>query len=261
MLVSVLILCNREKYLNRTIRNLLDTAAGDIEILVYFDGSQQDVLSDRRVRWIYHPENRGRRIAINEAVKHLKGDYFFHIDGHCRMLVSGWDKALMKIAGQDGTASSAIWHYRGRKPELLHHNIIPPSFLGFGSNRDYREHSDRGVVCEGQEMMSLPGCAWMHHRSIWQDFNEDWAHWGFMGAEWALKNWLCGPLPKPIRLCSTVICEHIGKSHGLDHVNDRQETLMQLAKLYIAGKAPDQQRSLKWLIGRIGPKEWRSVKW
>ena len=92
---SVLIVCNRERYLKETVRNLLATCEGDIEILIQFDGRLQRIPKDKRVKRFVSEHLRGRRVSLNELVTKAQGDYFFHTDGHCWMLQKGWDKKLI----------------------------------------------------------------------------------------------------------------------------------------------------------------------
>ncbi|AQT67958.1 Glycosyl transferase family 2 [Anaerohalosphaera lusitana] len=255
MLTSVILICNKERHLKRTLANLLETAAGEIEILVYFDGLRQRVIPDKRIRTIFHPQNRGRRVVINEAVIHARGDYIFHIDGHCRMLTDGWDLKMIQAAGLRSTAVASILNLRPDKRHLIRHVMHHPKHL---ANHFWDEKTPQNTV---EDMMTLTGCAWMHHRNLWQNFNERYAGWGYMGIEWSLKNWLCGSGPNPILLCSDIVCEHIGRRHRgnpartdwLKHNLSPGATLRHINKLYRNNKAPDQQRPLSWLIDKFKP--------
>ena len=120
-MVSIIIACHREKYLKRTLTNLLETAAGDVEIVLAFDGYRQRAIADNRIKILFNSDLRGRRIVINEAVKFAHGDYLFHVDAHCRMLTPGWDLKLMEACGTNAVAVSSILNLRPNKQHLIRH--------------------------------------------------------------------------------------------------------------------------------------------
>jgi len=76
-MLSVLIAARQEKYLEQTIRNVLENAEGEIEIIVVLDGYLPDPvinIGDDRVIFIHYEKSIGQRAAINEAARRANGE-------------------------------------------------------------------------------------------------------------------------------------------------------------------------------------------
>ena len=85
-MVSVLITARNEKYLERTIRDVLDNAEGEIEVIVVLDGYVPDSkidMQDARVLFLHYAFPVGQRAAINEAARQARGKYIMKLDAHC----------------------------------------------------------------------------------------------------------------------------------------------------------------------------------
>lgn len=94
-MISIVIPSRNEKFLQKTVGDLLQKARGDIEIIVVLDGYWTDVSTDPRVRIIHRGESRGMRNGINSAVAIAQGDYILKIDAHC-MVDEGYDVKLVE---------------------------------------------------------------------------------------------------------------------------------------------------------------------
>src|SRR3990167_310606 len=93
-MISIVIPSRNEKYLNRTIQEILEKAEGEIEIIVNLDGYWPDpIIGDDRVVYIHKGKSEGMRPGINSAVAIAKGEYIMKIDAHC-MLDQGFDVKL-----------------------------------------------------------------------------------------------------------------------------------------------------------------------
>lgn len=96
-MVSIAIPSRNEKFLNNTIRDILEKATGDIEIFPILDGYEPDELViDRRVKYIRLPkvDYTQKRHGINEMVRICSGEYVMSVDGHC-MFAKGFDEQLV----------------------------------------------------------------------------------------------------------------------------------------------------------------------
>lgn len=96
--VSIAIPSRNEKFLNNTIRDILEKATGDIEIFPILDGYEPDELViDKRVKYIRLPkvEYTQKRHGINEMVKRCSCEYVMSVDAHC-MFAKGFDEQLVK---------------------------------------------------------------------------------------------------------------------------------------------------------------------
>ena len=104
-MLSIIIPARTEKFLNRTIQELLDKATGEIEILPVLDGYEKkdeyqvvyEPIIDPRVKYLSIPNNgqRQKRMAVNAAVSISKGEYVMWIDAHCA-IGKGFDEILAK---------------------------------------------------------------------------------------------------------------------------------------------------------------------
>lgn len=84
-LVSVIVpTYNRKEYIADTIQSILNQTHSNMEIIVIDDGSDsspEDVLSPfgDKVKYLYK-ENGGKSSALNEAIKHINGEYIWVFD-------------------------------------------------------------------------------------------------------------------------------------------------------------------------------------
>lgn len=95
-MLSIIIPSRNERFLYRTIQDLLEHAEGDIEIIPVFDGADQDtsVPDDPRVFPLVLQDRIGMRGAINAGVAQAQGEYIMKIDAHC-MVDQGFDVKLI----------------------------------------------------------------------------------------------------------------------------------------------------------------------
>lgn len=96
-MLSIIIPSRNERFLQETIRDVLEKATGEIEIIVVLDGYDTERINDSRVRYICLPKISGtqKRQGINKAVAESKGEYIMALDAHC-MMAKGFDEQLIK---------------------------------------------------------------------------------------------------------------------------------------------------------------------
>jgi len=106
-MLSVIIPARTEKFLNRTIKDVLEKATGEIEIIVILDGygdTPYEKIIDPRVSYISLPEpknhERHKRQGINVGVSISHGKYIMWLDAHC-VLAKGFDEVLAKDCQDD----------------------------------------------------------------------------------------------------------------------------------------------------------------
>lgn len=99
-MLTVVIPSKTEKFLQKTILDVLEKATGEIEILPILDGyepPEEELVKDSRVRYIRleaKPYSQ-KRHGINLAVSQAKGEYVMSLDAHC-MMAKGFDTQLAK---------------------------------------------------------------------------------------------------------------------------------------------------------------------
>jgi glycosyltransferase involved in cell wall biosynthesis len=92
-LLSIIIPSRKEKYLSKTIQDILNKATQEIEIIAVLDGGWTDVVNNDRVNYIHFTKSQGMRGAINAGVALARGKYILKCDGHV-MFDKGFDEKL-----------------------------------------------------------------------------------------------------------------------------------------------------------------------
>jgi len=100
-MLSIIIPSKNEKFLKRTIEDVLEKATGEIEIFPVLDGydiPEEEVVKDERVHYVKLEPTRHtkKRHGINKVVNELAhGEYVMSLDAHC-MMAEGFDEQLVK---------------------------------------------------------------------------------------------------------------------------------------------------------------------
>lgn len=99
-LISIVIPSKTELFLERTIRDVLEKATGDIEVYPVLDGYEppaEEIVDDPRVHYVrFEPTKYAKkRQAINHIVEISAGNYIMSLDAHCMMDV-GFDEILLQ---------------------------------------------------------------------------------------------------------------------------------------------------------------------
>jgi glycosyltransferase involved in cell wall biosynthesis len=94
--LSVLIPARKERWLSRTVDDVLKHAKGATEVVVVCDGGWADppIQDHPRVRVIRTPSPIGQRAGVNLAAKLARGRYVMKLDGHCSV-PDGFDVQLV----------------------------------------------------------------------------------------------------------------------------------------------------------------------
>ena len=93
--VSVIIPARVEPYISETIRDVMDNAVGDIEVILVLDGIIPDyeLPVDKRLRIYHNSKPLGLRPCVTAAMDVARGKYVMKVDAHCT-IGEGWDKIL-----------------------------------------------------------------------------------------------------------------------------------------------------------------------
>jgi len=97
-MLSIAIPSRNEIFLKRTIEDVLEKATGEIEIFPILDGyniPEEEVVNDKRVKYIHFKTGLGKRQGINAMVAVCQGEYVMSLDAHC-MMAKGFDEQLIK---------------------------------------------------------------------------------------------------------------------------------------------------------------------
>ena len=180
-LTSIIIPARNERYLQATLDNLLDAAAGEIEIIPVIDGPSNHPTGpsqkDARVKPIVNADPAGMRPAINAAAQKAKGKYLMKCDAHC-IFPDGFDAVLKDGLAPDWLAvptrhsiDADLWLPKWR--HFNYHYMTFPydlSMYGYGLHaktypwdENKRINEERAHI-EVDDLMTFQGSCWFMHR-------------------------------------------------------------------------------------------------
>jgi len=101
--LSVLIPARSERWLSRTIEDVLEHARLDTEIIVVLDGAWPDepLPQHPKVTVVFQPVSIGQRAAINLAARLSLAPFLMKLDAHCAV-APGFDAELVRSAAELG---------------------------------------------------------------------------------------------------------------------------------------------------------------
>ena len=289
--VSVIIPSRNEQlYLEKTVRNVLENAGGEIEIIVVLDGwlpsPQIEIPNcDGEVVWIHHEKAQGQRASINEAARIAKGEYVMKLDAHCAV-GKDFDVILSRDCEYDMTMIPAMfnldvetwkpkyfddWDKAVRKGKLnpyMHigwkSGHLRACYYGGDLRREiYEKGKDKPV----DETMCCMGPAFfMSKERFWELDGCDEGHgqWGQQGVEVACKAWLSGGR---LMTNKNTWFAHFFRGGAVPegHKSGFPYRISQKAidrariyseKLWLENKWPKQTKTLQWLVSKFNPPTW-----
>lgn len=264
-LLSVVIPSRNEQFLHKTIKDILEKATQDVEVIAVLDGywpPYEEMLSDDRVHYIHYSESIGMRGAINAGVAMAQGKYILKTDGHC-MFAKGFDEVL-KADHQDDWVQiprrkrlePESWTLRDvEKPDMdymfLTYPNEDPEWGGREfSGREWREKNQdpslKSILID--DAMSFQGSAWFMTREYfyWLELMDEESYGSFWkeAQEIGFKCWLSGG--RVVRNKKTWYAHlHKGKKYGRGY------------RLNKGGNEIHQQNIEKWM----NQKAWHKQKY
>lgn len=230
--LSVLIPARNERWLSRTVQDVVSHAKGDTEVIVVLDGAWPEpgyeLVQHPNVQVIHLPEPIGQRAATNLAARVSEADYVMKLDAHCSV-ADGFDVALMDAAAELGPAVTQI---PAQKNLHIYNRVCPCGRVEYQGSlsspcvvcgttewtQDVVWKPRRGTtttawsftpepkfqydgaMAERQQgdicdvMTSLGACFFMSRQRFHElgGLDESYGSWGSFGIEVALKSWLSG---------------------------------------------------------------------
>lgn len=276
-MLSVIIPARNEIYLERTIRNILENAQGEIEVIAELDGYLPEPpidIGDPRVIFVHHPESIGQRACINHGVSISKGKYIMKLDAHCAV-APGFDIDLAKDCEYEWTVVPRMYNLdiETWKPKL--HKRTDYMYISsptdekpfraayYGSRQP---KSDKLI----DETMCCMGPGWFMHKDRFLELEGcDEKHeggWGQQGIEVALKAWLSGGA---LMVNKKTWFAHWFRGGTYDAVKSpgfpypasgsQQERVRKYSRdLWLNNKWGKAVRPLSWLINKFNPPGWEN---
>jgi hypothetical protein len=259
--VSVIIPARVEPYIRETLKDVLDNAAGDIEIILVLDGVIPDyeLPEDKRLRVFHNSKPHGLRPCLNAAIDVAKGKYIFKLDAHCTV-GEGWDK-ILKADCEDNWIvvprrywfDAPTWSIKDM-PLVDAMAYIYPFTKVYKPRLTARPWPERAEKYKDEmitEDMSYQGSAWFMQREHWKriggmDPNDGYGTFGEEPQELGLKTQL-GPWEGKIMRNKKTWYAHWSKPSIHWHTDP-----------VIAGRVPDEEfkRANNWAFDY-----WWNNKW
>ena len=228
--LSVLIPARNERFLRRTIEDVLEHARADTEIITVLDGAwaEPPLPHHPKVTVVYVPQSIGQRAATNLAARLSSARYVMKLDAHCAV-AEGFDEVLIASAqelGEDVTQIPAQYNLHihdwvceacGARTyqappltacgqcggpvriEMVWQPRKNRKTVAWRFDHDlhfqYHGHGEKAQTGEIADVMtSLGACFFMSRERFWQlgGLDEAAGSWGQFGVEIACKSWLSG---------------------------------------------------------------------
>lgn len=277
---------NYERFLPHTVKDVLNKAAGDVEVIAVLDGYWPDPIldDDPRLVIIHHSKPMGMRASINHAARVARGDYLLKCDAHC-LFAEGYDEVLKKDCDQDWiviprrySLDAENWAVeQNRKPPRDYHYLCyPDPFKDHDVGMHGVEWWDRGrdrsdPAYDIDDNMSFQGSCWFMSRRHFHDFLGGMSEEGYgtftqEPQEIGNKTWLGGGAIK-VNKKTWYAHLHKGKRYGRMYPTDskyRQDVYdghKYSAVYWMTNSWKKRVHDLEWLIEKFSPVPTWSEDW
>lgn len=208
-MVTIIIPSRTEIFLNKTIKDVLNNATGEIEVIPVLDGWNVKWMNDPRLRYLKLPKvkHTQKRQGINQAVAMSRGEYVMSLDAHC-LVAKGFDEQLVKDHQPNWVQvprrhrlDAKNWCLQkqpnGRPPIDYEYTIWPfkfnePGLHGFRWDKKTLEKQNIPI----DETMHFQGSCWFMAKDWFRKMNlmqiEGYSGWGQEAEEIGLKTWRAG---------------------------------------------------------------------
>jgi glycosyltransferase involved in cell wall biosynthesis len=277
--LSILIPSYNEPYLNKTVRDILNKAKGEIEIFVNIDGDRpKRLVKDKRVSYFHHQKPIGMRAGANLGLKHATGKYVMKVDSHC-MFARGFDEAMKRDCEENWlmiprrySLNTANWSRLLDRPIRDYHYYAYPtrkSWLGMPCpewlSMTRRRMNDPKY--EIDDTMSFQGSCWFAHRKYFMkrvgyldDSETTYTPYSGEQLEVGLKYWLNGG---EVKINKRTWYAHLFKTGNYYKKNklDREFKASALtwrghrwaAKHWMNNEEPGMKHKFAWLVEKFWP--------
>lgn len=200
-MLSIIIPSRNEKFLTHTIKDILAKARGEIEVIAILDGywiTSDEIVSDKRVRYIHRGESHGMRNGINSAVAISRGEYLMKTDGHC-MFADGFDVELINscqdnyvVIPRRKRLDPNTWTLiQDGRPDIDYERLDENLQ---GKKDDKRAMERKNILID--DTMTFQGSCWVMKKAYFHELElmdeESYGSFWHEAQEMCLKAWLSG---------------------------------------------------------------------
>ena len=273
--VTIIIPSRNEKFLQKTILDVLNKATGNIEVLPVLDGYEppaDEIVIDPRVNYIRLPQNyyTQKRHGINYAVSIAKGDHIMSLDAHC-MMAPGFDEVLKRDCQEDWIViprrhrlDAKNWTLQkqsdSRPPIDYEYTMYPlnfkfPSFHGYKWDARTLERQD--IMLD--DTMIFQGSCWFMHKDWFKKMGfmqiEGYSGWGQEAEELSFTTWCMGG--RVVTDKNTWYAHlHKGKEYGRMYFMDKNwvnKCDKFCYDFWTNNKLKDRIHDFEWIIDKFWP--------
>jgi cephalosporin hydroxylase/glycosyltransferase involved in cell wall biosynthesis len=271
-MLTVIIPARNEQYLEKTIRDVLANAEGEIEIIVELDGyipDPQIVIGDNRVLFIHHKESIGQRACINHAAKLAKGNFIMKLDAHCA-LDKGFDVKLAADCEPSWTVVPRMYNldietWKPKTHKLTDYMYIsspqsdPPFRAQYYTGREYnRQHNNPRLI---DDTMACMGPCWFMHKDRFFEqggCDEEHGSWGAQSVEVSCKAWLSGGA---LKVNKKTWFAHWFRTGGIGFPypikgSDQEKARKYSQDIWLNDKWDKATLKLQWMVDKFQPPTW-----
>lgn len=262
-LTSVIIPSRNEKYLQKTIVDLLSTHTQDIEVIAVLDGywpTKEELVEDRRVHYIHFSDARGMRNAINAGVSLSQGEYILKTDAHCKFS-QAFDEILKKDCDDTTVVVPRRYPLDPVNWVVINNPKYPIDYMYLDNNFTgqvwHEKNKDNNLSTKRiDDLMSAQGSCWFMKKSYYE-FLElmDEENYGTFAKEFqeiGLKAWLSGGR---VVVNKDVTYAHWHKEETRGYSLSKEES--QKAESYVQRWKDTvwhkQTKPLSWLFEKFAP--------
>lgn len=265
--VSILIPSRDEQFLTQTIKDLVDRAAGEIEIIAVVDGptSHEIPQETANVRVINLPEPLGMRHGINIAADLSTGKYLMKLDSHCT-ITPGYDLAFQEQCEDNWVVVarrnelSPEWQITDTTPVDYFYMSSPwtsPQGYMRMSRWISRDRQNKDIMLD--ETMAFSGSIWFmskdHFFNRIKKMDEArFGQWSGEPEEISCKTWLGGG---KVMINKKITYAHmrkdkIGRSYHISW-GEALKGLTESARYWSSDEWPDRIHNFDWFIDHFWP--------
>jgi hypothetical protein len=211
-MLSIVIPSKNERFLEKTIRDVLEKATGKIEVFPVLDGYEpprEEIVVDPRVKYIrlFPSTYSKKRLAVNMVNEISSGEYLMSSDAHC-MFDKGFDEILTKdiqdnwvVVPRRHRLDAENWSLQtqvDKRPPIDYEYLMwpkkfnPPAFHGF--KWDEKTLAKKDVMID--DVIEIQGSCWVmskkHFRKMGFMQIEGYQGWGQEGEEICMTTWYKG---------------------------------------------------------------------
>jgi glycosyltransferase involved in cell wall biosynthesis len=281
-MVSIIIPAYKEPFLQQTIDSLLESATGEIEIIVILNGyiPPVPIKTNPKVTILTIEKNEGMKQAFNLALSKAKGEYLMRVDAHC-LFGQGFDEIMSKnckdnwlIVPRRYSLDEVNWKRDESRHIVDYFYITPPQVTKYGYGIDIvrwlDKTQDRLKGYDIDDLMTFEGSCWFANRKYFMervkflDPNpQTYGHWHEQ-FELGFKYWFFGG---EVKIIKTTWYAHLMKrAHHYNAGMFYRKTWDSLFKKqrswctrhWMNNEEPNMIHPFSWLIKKFNPPGWKN---